>query len=82
MPFGGERPGGRKCGGKMGSFGVLLDVLTVAAGIFLLVAPNKAYNVGRKEPQEPPANWAMKGRLFGVFFLIVGGIFIYFSYFA
>ncbi len=66
----------------VGSFGILLDVLTVAAGVFLIVAPGKAYNMGRKEPVEMPANWPMKSRLFGVFFLLVGGVFIYFSYFA
>ena len=66
----------------MDDIGVFLDIATVAAGIFLIVAPAKAYNLGRREKQEPPASWPLKSRILGIFFTIVGGVFFYLSNFT
>lgn len=59
----------------------ILDFLTIAGGLALIVAPGWAYNFGRKEPAEVPKSWAVTSRVAGVFFLLLGLVFIYFNYF-
>lgn len=55
----------------------IFDIVTVAGGIILLVNPNWAYNVGRREKQDPPKNWPIIARVLGVTFLLIGAWFIW-----
>ena len=66
----------------MGNFGdlfLIIDLAAIAFGVFLLVAPMKAYNFGTKADSERkiPKNWNIVGRIIGAVMLIIGALFIY-----
>ena len=58
----------------------LLDMLMIAGGIALLVAPNWTYNFGSREKKEIPKNWPIISRIFGVIFVLMGAFFMYQSW--
>ena len=66
----------------MGNFGdlfLIVDLAAVVFGVFLLVAPMKAFNFGNKADSERkiPKNWNIIGRIIGAVMLIIGALFIY-----
>ena len=62
-----------------GDLFIILDIAAIAFGVFLLVAPMKAFNFGSKNNEERkiPKNWNITGRIIGVVMLLIGVFFIY-----
>lgn len=56
----------------MGEIWILLNLVIVGTGIGMIAVPEKAYNWGRKEKEEPPKNWPKTSRILGVVFIVVG----------
>ncbi len=57
---------------------LLVEVLSLVAGIGLIVAPNKMYTFGNKDKEPvPPKNWPITSRIIGVFFIAMGVYFLY-----
>ena len=64
-----------------GSYFLIMDVVCIALGVFLIIAPNKAYMIGRRdverEQMKIPQNWPVVGRVIGVAAVLLSVLFIY-----
>lgn len=58
------------------NFWIIIDFVAIAAGIFCIVAPDKAYNFGRKEQADIPKNWHITSRIVGAVCIVIGIVFI------
>lgn len=67
------------------SFSILLDVLSLAAGIFLIVKPESAFYLGRQNERATrpmPESWPKTSRIIGVLFILLSLVLFYFDIFA
>ncbi len=60
---------------------LIFDILSVLAGVFLIIAPEKAYYIGKpateREQKKMPKNWPVMSRVIGAVFIVIGLVFIY-----
>ena len=62
-----------------GDFMFALDIIMLVSGGFLLIAPEKAMNLGRAEKTEISKKGLIMGRIFGAFAMVLSGVYIYFG---
>ena len=67
-----------------GEMMVIIDVMSLGMGLMLIIAPNKAYNMGKKEHEkkEIPPKTKIGFTIFGIVVVIAASLFLYFDLFA
>lgn len=55
----------------------IFDVISIVAGLALIIAPRWAYNFGRQEHKEMPKSWPIVSRILGVLFTGIGLMFLF-----
>ena len=66
-----------------GELFMLIDVATLVMGLMLIIAPGKAYNMGKKEHEkkEIPPKTKTGFMIFGVIVVIMSSLYLYFDLF-
>lgn len=66
---------------------MIIDLITIGAGVALIVSPTKTYNWGnkdengrQKEHREPPKKWFWQARVIGAIFILVGGFLLTYQF--
>ncbi len=54
---------------------LLFDVLSFALGVFLIINPKLAYQMGRGRSAVAPPSWLIIGRIIGLALMILGVLF-------